>query len=373
MKSTKIPARFNGRCRSCQNPIAKGDPVWWKKEYGVKCDACGPHTEDDAALPRKNKGKAPRTRKSSTNPSASRRRRRSSSPAPSPAATMTELSADRGEYMVEFGSMVETVTNALQQEHATGDKMALASAMNSFTRPGGDSWGNWFTTDKFRRELSDPSSHYVDEVERMREELENSCPEIQLGQRIKRRVRRGQEFGDQIDPDRFLAKVPNIWERTVRELQPDRQVTIGVNLTVNGSERAAATLYRGAAVLAMADYLSAQNINVKVVMYLPVTNPTNEVKLVLGKYVVKDFCSPIDKNTLAFMLCEIAFIRLCLIGQEAGLPGRVYHGLGYAAELPYCEAKNCDIVAGREVNSKEAAIEWLSENIQKHSADKGAA
>ena len=53
MNSRLIPARFAGKCRTCGKAVAKGEPVYFAKHYGVRCAACGPHTADDQPLPPK--------------------------------------------------------------------------------------------------------------------------------------------------------------------------------------------------------------------------------------------------------------------------------------------------------------------------------
>ena len=53
MKPRLIPARFKGRCRACGQSVQPGQNVYFAKHYGVRCEACGPHTDADAPLPSK--------------------------------------------------------------------------------------------------------------------------------------------------------------------------------------------------------------------------------------------------------------------------------------------------------------------------------
>src|SRR4051812_21237169 len=56
MKPRLIQAFFNGSCRVCGKKVLKGEQAWFAKHYGIRCQACGPHTTDDAPLPSR-KGK----------------------------------------------------------------------------------------------------------------------------------------------------------------------------------------------------------------------------------------------------------------------------------------------------------------------------
>jgi len=62
----------------------------------------------------------------------------------------------------------------------------------------------------------------------------------------RRKVRRGLDWGDELDADRWLVREPNAWERSIREQQPRRTITIGCNITVGAAVRPEQLLYRGA-------------------------------------------------------------------------------------------------------------------------------
>src|SRR5512133_889785 len=59
MKPRFIHAFFNGTCRACGKKVLKGESAWFAKHYGIRCQACGPHTSADTPLPSK-KGKSKR-------------------------------------------------------------------------------------------------------------------------------------------------------------------------------------------------------------------------------------------------------------------------------------------------------------------------
>ena len=60
----------------------------------------------------------------------------------------------------------------------------------------------------------------------------------------------GLDEGEELDADRWLNREPNCWEKIVREAQPRKTVTIGVNLTVYAVQDPQSLIYRGAAACA---------------------------------------------------------------------------------------------------------------------------
>ena len=76
----------------------------------------------------------------------------------------------------------------------------------------------------------------------MREKL---VGEIDFPKTPRRRVRHGQEFGESMDSDRYLARDPMAWDRSVRVETPRRTITIGVNLSVNCDVNGEEMMWRG--------------------------------------------------------------------------------------------------------------------------------
>jgi hypothetical protein len=134
-----------------------------------------------------------------------------------------------GVYRYEFAGVGEAVRDALDdyaqnltnQEHL---RERLCKALS-----GRDEWTTGFTRERFLKELSDPAPDLLETVGRLRDQLVGA---LAAPPTARRRVRRGQEWGDELDPDRWLVRDLAPWERVVREVQPRRTVTIGVNLSV---------------------------------------------------------------------------------------------------------------------------------------------
>ena len=69
---------------------------------------------------------------------------------------------------------------------------------------GGDFY-NFYSKDRLLGELSNPSQGLVDAVQQMRDRLSE---ELALPTTPRRKIRRGQEYGDEVDVDRWLARDP---------------------------------------------------------------------------------------------------------------------------------------------------------------------
>ena len=195
--------------------------------------------------------------------------------------------------------------------------------------------------------------------------------QIAMPSTSRRRIRHGQEFGDEIDADRYLRCDLNSWDRSVREQQARRTVTIGCNLSANGGVTAHQTLYRGAAALALADILTSRGVNVSIVLFAAVRNPTSTVDSGVIRYTVKDHQMPLDIGAVAFAMCEIAWFRI--VGALGGCrhwPGKINEGLGRAMHaLPDAERNACDYVIDANVLSKESAEQWLRTCLAKQESE----
>jgi len=346
-----IPARFKGKCRICGKAVAPGTAVWFAKHYGVRCEACGPHTAADAPLPsKKGNKKYPPAAVPELPPGQQ----------PMTGEKAAQVDAD-GIHRYEFGSVTEAVQTALT-DFAQSDHNAefLRNRMGQ-ALSGKDPWANRFTRDRFLSELVSPKSSLFEAVDKMRARLVES---VELPSRPRRRIRHGQDTGEDIDIDRWLARDPYCWDRNVREQQPSRNVTIGCNLSVNAAARSADLLYRGAAALALADILTQQGVNVEIVCFDSVRGPTDVVRQGVIRYVVKAGTMPLDIAAVAFAMCEIAFFRVIgAVGGSKHWPGKINEGLGSAAQLPAADRRTCDYVIDSNVLGELAAVKWLGDIV----------
>jgi hypothetical protein len=274
-----------------------------------------------------------------------------------PGENCATLSAD-GVWRYECNSVSEAVADALD-DYAQNDSTAeYLRARLDLALSGRDKWANKFTRSRFLRELSNPSQHLLDAVDRMRERL---IGEVDVPAAPRRRVRRGQEFGEELDSDRFLTRSLAPWDRSVREPQGRRTVTIGCNLSVHAGQTAEELLYRGATALALADLLTSRGVNVGIVCFDSTDHPTNTVPRCVMRHVVKDPTMPLYVSSVAFAMCEIAYFRVVMaIGQIRHLPGRMDECLGFPASLPAADRQGIDFLVERDVTSEEAAAEWLT-------------
>jgi hypothetical protein len=335
MKSRLITSFFNGKCRICGKDIPKGAQCWFAKHYGARCEACGPHTVDDQPLPRKakggRKGKAPRDAQEKPTGDGARPRRAAQTIRPmdaawdfSPAKRRAVKSED-GIHRIEYGSIREIVEEALSDHAQTDGTRERLRALQERSLSGEDRWANHFTRARLLEQISSPPAALTEAIDAMRERL---AGEVDLPTRPRRKIRRGQDWGETLDADRWLGRDPSPWERVERIQQERRLVQIGCNLSVHCKVKPAQLLYRGAAALALADFLTQQGCSVGVTLFKTAGDVTSEVRTGVVRCVVKRPDMPMDLSALAFSMCEIAFFRCALLVAAARRwPGRIHDGL----------------------------------------------
>lgn len=259
----------------------------------------------------------------------------------------------------ETRSVSECVVDALADYGETDAKRQDLNAHTARVLNGRDSWGHSFTRSSFLAQLSDPSSRLREAVETMRAQLVDSLP---LPTTPRRRVRHGQDYGDEISSDRFLARQPNVWTRNVREATPRRTIRIACNLAVSCAMRPENLLWRGAVVVALADVLTQRGLNVEVAGFFVSEASTEGTKLAVAKVTVKTSDMPVDLGAITFALCEIAFARVAVLsGAMRHYAGRANGGWGCVRPLPAAERKEFDFVIDANVIGRQAAEAWLAE------------
>ena len=353
MNSRLIPARFKGKCRICGKVVQPGDMVYFAKHYGVRCQSCGPHTADDEPIPSKRSSQSSKSRSkfsSKREPKGSQKFSGKSS------AQLSVWGAD-GIDRITFDSIAEAIKDAMTDyAHNEENRLFIAGRMKEHMT-GHDRWANNYTKAQLLSAVENPPAELMESIDEMRRSLvEEVCPPASN----RRSVRRNQDWGDELTPEAVLVRSLTPWERTARELQPKRTVTIGVNLTVSAGQRASELLWRGAAATALVDILTERGMNVEIVAYWTIRNMSSASKMVIAKYIVKRADMPLDVGAAAVALAEIAYARLvALYGLARHMPGKLHEGLGECADLPASDRAGIDYLAGTNIRSREAAEEWL--------------
>jgi len=257
-----------------------------------------------------------------------------------------------------WDSVSELVADALSDR-------AQSEEARRFIRDGvhrehaGDRWANRHTVATLRKAVSDPSAKLLSAIDEMRGHL---VDDLALPTAPRRRVRRGLESGDEMDPDRWLVRNPYCWEQSQREPQPRRTVTIGVNVTVYWAQEPEELLYRGAAACALADVLTARGLNVRILGLSVGSDCSSRVRKLVTTVELKRGDMPLDMAALATAVCDIGFFRMIVMPAEfRHLPGAVDHGLGTRGNqaLPQADRRGIDYLIESDVTSREAAVKWL--------------
>lgn len=340
-------AKFAGKCRTCGKVIDAGEKIWWRKTkpHYVRCMGCG---KKPAAMPEPQPEPTPE-------------------PEPQP-GTVGEHPAIRGIdgiHRYEYGSISEATELAVTSYAQTDSgRIDLDGRQHGYW--GGDFY-NFYSKDRLLGELSNPSQGLVDAVQQMRDRLSE---ELALPTTPRRKIRRGQDYGDEVDVDRWLARDPYMWDRNVREQNPSRTVTIGCNIAVSCGRKPHELLWRGAAALALADFLNERGVNVQIVVFKAVEGPAAGVSKGVIRYTVKDATMPLDVNSLALAMCEIGWCRAVAVhGGARHWPGKLQMGLGTPCNLPAADAKGIDYLIEQTVVTQEGADAWLRAAVSRHDAE----
>ncbi|MCL2646138.1 MAG: hypothetical protein FWD61_03920 [Phycisphaerales bacterium] len=378
-KPRLINAFYSGVCRACDKKVIKGEQAWFAKHYGIRCPACGPHTDLDAPLPSK-RGKRSRSRGGGASSPRAKTVRRAivvaaNSPSndqplrrigftPTYAPAFLKGLAERGPDGTDrlmWSSVSEVVEDGFADYAQCED---IRVAMNKLhMRHNGDAWSNGHTKDSLRKAISEPAPKLLCEIDAMREMF---IGDLSIPTQPRRKIRRGQDWGDELDSLRFLAREPNAWERSVRESQPRRTLSIGVNLTVFWAQKPEELIYRGAAAIALADLLTQRGVNVRIVGVSVGEDVTSVVRKLVSFVELKRADMPLDISSLATAVCDIGFFRMVVAPAEfRHLLGRLSESMGTRGKqyLPGPDRMSLDYLVESGVTNREAAISWLREQM----------
>lgn len=364
-----IKSFFTGKCRICGKTTAKGEQVWFAKHYGIRCQACGPHTDNDQPLPSKRTSRRPKT--------ARRTAVRLAQPAPSeplqtcgfvplytPASAETRLPAAAGPdgiYRLVWTSLSALVEDAFTRYAQTAESRKYLDELHR--RHAGDRWANGHDEDSLRRAVRQPAARLLAAIDEMRSAL---LDELALPTTTRRKIRRGLDWGDELDTDRYLSREPNAWERSVRNPMARRSVSVGVNLTVAAGQSPEDLLYRGAAAVALADLLTQRGINVRIVGLSVGEEVSSTTNKLVSTTELKAADMPLDVASLATAVCDVGFFRMVVMPAEfRHLTGNVSACLGIRGGqyLPGPDRMALDYLVESRVTDREAALAWLREQM----------
>lgn len=359
----KRVAPYNTKCRACGRAITKGETVYFAKHEGARCLGCGPSSAANPppSIPA-SPGKPVRR-----NPSPTKKTQPEPEPkAKAPAVCPPAVRGADGVYRFGWESVAELVNDAFGHDAAQSESAAahIRAFVGTHIKNGrGDTWVNDQSPETLMKAVTTPDRKLLVAIDEMREAL---AGEIPLPTAPRRRVRHGREDGDELDPDRWLARLPNGWDRCEREPRPCGTVGIHINLSVNHKQKPAELLYRGAAACALADVLVAQGRNVEITGFMSAVNLSQCCKKLVTRVVLKSADMPLDLAAVATAACDIGFFRLAVVPATARHAlGNLALGFGHPASLPVADLGGADFAIGLEVTSKAAAVNWLRTAVQK--------
>ena len=256
--------------------------------------------------------------------------------------------------------VVQTVQSGVGQSLANKVKVGTWFAENQLA------WLDGKSREDITRLVERPDASAIAEVERIREKISNEVIEYkQLT--TKRKRRRGCEYGDEIDVDRFLGGDMFCWERVEHTDVPRKAITIGCNVSVSCQRDRDDLLSRGAAVCALAEHLTAEGYSVQVVAVLKSENPWRRKEGSMVTVVtVKHMDMPLDIAAIVTAMAEISFARGILVGSTVTESKyKMDASLGTPGAITGREQKELgiDTLCPMDIYSQERATEWVIDTL----------
>jgi len=238
-------------------------------------------------------------------------------------------------------------------------------------------WGSHMCDRRDRSWLTSALEHgdadTLRSVEEMRERITASSPAF--ARSTPRRTRkRAQEWGDEIDSDRYLRRDVECWDRMERTPRPSKTITIAVEVGVLGGVCREEMLPRGAAVVALADWLVREgySVEIKAIWHSQDIYAHEAGASGLGVITVKPARAPLDTTAIATASCEIAFARGVLLRSRIMHAAKVVPGsLGRTTRCNdrILKALGVDVSANSDILTMEAAQRWLEAAVARISGD----
>ena len=342
MRTFYNKSRATGTCKTCGATINKGTPAWWSQSAGWQCTEC--NGSGDQPTP---KAEAPAKQE----------------PPKSSGLPPVRMTESGGRVDIEFGRLLEAAESAAAFGKGNNTEPTfLDSSIKSNERK---EFLSRRTVPGLIRMIKDGNPEMTQLVEQLREEISSDTV---LPTEDRRRVRRGRDCGDEIEVDRFLNRIPEMWSRIEGDQVPARRIVITINGSVSYKQKQDELGYRAAAAIALADKLTELGASVEVrLMICTTNNPTSEVREYVASVVVKQSDQPMSIPDLATACCDIGAFRLAMVyGTTRHLRGTVRMGLGTPQAIP-ADRQIGDFIADRDITNRTQAVQWVQDSINKFS------
>lgn len=280
---------------------------------------------------------------------------------PKPHPTLTKYGT--GQYTLEFDSVSQMNDMAGDWTYAASD--AARQSMDEHYRQyktAGNEWTEDYTFKSYATACDNPPQKLLTKVEDFRRRIEDY---VNMNESPKRFRRRRLDFGDDMDCDRFLQKIPELWERMDRRTVPARIIRIGINLTVHCGHSTETMLPRGAAVIALADHLTRKGYGVEILGYVAIDHLSSQCRATVMTVPIKPSGVPVDSGSVIMLACgPVGFRLAALAAMVRALPDEASWGLGSPGRLSdkqfsFAETSQCDHLADGDVFSEKQALDWI--------------
>jgi hypothetical protein len=344
MRKFYAKSRAVGQCRTCRRDIPKGSPTWWAQGRGFVCTACKPAPSPGDEAPQPNTGE-PATGKL-------------------PPARLTETKP--GVFNLEFDRLIDAAQSAVANN--TGRCSNPAKVDERLQAVSGTTFLSCMTPEQLIDKLQHGDAEMVAMVDDFRQQISD---DIAMPSQPRRKVRRGCEFGDEIQVERYLDKVPEMWNRMERQSAPTSRVVVLINGTVSCGQQQSELGYRAAAAIALADRLTEMGASVEIrIMHSVDGGPTKDCRRAVISATVKQSDQPMSIPDMATGCCLIGAYRLAMVyGAARHFPGEVTRGFGTAADLPKSHREGADFIVERDVDDRHSALKWVEQAIAQYRND----
>lgn len=191
-----------------------------------------------------------------------------------------------------------------------------------------------------------------------------------LRPRSIRRVRVRRDFGSEVDITEYWRGRGDVaWQHCERAARNGPQsVTLATNLSINRDKHSDVLFWRGAAVLAVADALTAAGYNVEIIALECGKNFSEDGKRdSVLEICLKSALAPLDLNALAVPACCGAFFRMTTFRLLSNYGFPVASGLGQAATYEDIGGTKADprrMYIAEHCTNQASARKWVNDTLR---------